>query len=89
MNLREELEGYIKANDAQGLSIRITKRGRPRRETQAITEYDKNHCLEFAIREANLEVIDTLIRHGAQLTTSSFSAAINREKPALLELLIE
>jgi hypothetical protein len=89
MDLREELKNYIKANDAQGLANRLTKRGRPRRGTRAITQDDKNRCLKFALPEASLEIIDTLIRYGARLTFSASHAAVKRQEPALLELFIE
>jgi hypothetical protein len=71
LSLSEELEYIICLNDPRVLAVRLSKSGRPRRGARAITQHDKNEALEFAMPEASLAIIDTLIRHGADLTVSS------------------
>jgi len=89
MDLPRELADLIKNNDTTGLVAKFTKRGRPRKGTRAVTQRDKDNCLTQAMPEADLDVIEALIRHGAKLTQSSFRKAIYRgnEDTAVLELM--
>jgi hypothetical protein len=88
LSLSEELEYVICLNDPSVLAARLSKPGRPRRGARAITQNDKNEALEFAMPEASLATIDTLIRHGADLTVLSYEKAIARNEVALLELFV-
>jgi hypothetical protein len=48
----------------------------------------KIEALEFAMPEAALAIIDTLIRHGADLTVSSYEKAMVRNEVASLKLFV-
>ena len=86
-----ELASLIRANDVPGLNAKFSKRGRPKKGTRAITEEDKVYCLQVAMPEASLEVIDTLIGYGAYLNRKSFEDALQRGdcETELLDLMLE
>jgi len=45
----------------------LTKRGRPRRGTDAVTQQEKDDALQFAVKVAHLFIVDLLIEYGARL----------------------
>ncbi|KAI4681952.1 hypothetical protein J4E81_009714 [Alternaria sp. BMP 2799] len=91
MGLSQELEDLIKNNDADGLEAKFTKQGRPRKGTRAITQKDKDHCLDVAMPQADFDVLEVLFRHEANLTHHSFDAALERgnQDTSLLDLMLK
>jgi hypothetical protein len=89
LGLTNELETLIHHNDVSGLHAKFSTCARPCKDTRAITEKDKVHCLAVAMPSASLAVISTLISHGAYLNWGAFRADIERgdKEPELLDLM--
>jgi hypothetical protein len=80
--LSDELREIIKSNDLTRLNTRLS-------QSPALGREELDRCLVFAMSEASLDTIESLIKWDARMTKESFYTAIRRGEPALIYLMLD
>jgi hypothetical protein len=82
MRLSVDIQRAFQSNDLAAIEAEVAKLPKARRQEEL------NTCLALAMPHGSMEMIRFLLNLGAKLEVTALDAALEREDPGLLQLLV-